>query len=130
MFQTSLLFHIGECKTPKESWDKLASLFGKVNEFQALQLEAKLSSLVPDEHASIEDYLAKFRLLVAQLKGCGKKKSDDECIFLILSKLKGPFQVFSSTFYSTMDALGDEFKMPSFELFVSVLPGNNLSLCN
>lgn len=32
---------------------------------------------------------------------------------MILSKLKGPFQVFSST----MDALGSEFKMPSFELF-------------
>jgi hypothetical protein len=29
----SLLFHIVECKTPKASWDKLASLFGKVNEF-------------------------------------------------------------------------------------------------
>jgi hypothetical protein len=27
----SLLFHIAECKNPKTSWDKLASLFGKVN---------------------------------------------------------------------------------------------------
>jgi hypothetical protein len=36
----SLLLHIVECKTPKASWDKLDSLFGKVNEFQALQLEA------------------------------------------------------------------------------------------
>jgi hypothetical protein len=80
-------------------------------------LEVELSSLVPDEHASVEDYLTKFRLLVAQLKGCRKTKSDEECIFLILSKLKGPYQVFSFAFYSTMDALGSEFKMPSFELF-------------
>ena len=36
---------------------------------------------------------------------------------MILSKLKGPYQVFSSAFYSTMDALGSEFKMPSFEIF-------------
>jgi hypothetical protein len=36
---------------------------------------------------------------------------------LILSKLKGPYQVFSSAFYSTMDALGSEFNMSSFELF-------------
>jgi hypothetical protein len=35
----SFLFHIVECKAPKESWDKLASLFGKVNEFRALQLK-------------------------------------------------------------------------------------------
>jgi hypothetical protein len=30
---------------------------------------------------------------------------------------KGPYQVFSSAFYSTMDALGSEYKIPSFELF-------------
>jgi hypothetical protein len=35
----NLLFHIGECKTPKERLDKLASLFGKVNEFEALHLK-------------------------------------------------------------------------------------------
>jgi hypothetical protein len=29
----NLLFHITDCKTMKVSWDKLASLFGKVNEF-------------------------------------------------------------------------------------------------
>lgn len=117
----SLLFDLDGCDTPKESWDKLASLFGKINEFRALQLEAKLSSLVLDEHASIEYYLANFRSLLAQLKGCGKPKSDNECIFLILSKLKGSYQVFSSTFYSTMDALGDDFKMPTFEKFCECL---------
>jgi hypothetical protein len=81
----------------------------------------ELSSLIPYEHASIEEYLTKFRLLVAQLKGCGKTKSDEKCIFLILSKLKGPYHIFSSAFYSTMDALGSEFKMPSFEILCECL---------
>jgi hypothetical protein len=54
---------------------------------------------------------------VTQLKGCGKTKLDEEFIFLILSKLKGPYHIFSSSFYSTMDALGSDFKVPSFELF-------------
>ena len=36
---------------------------------------------------------------------------------MILSKLKGPYHVFSSSFYSTMDALGDQFKLPTFEVF-------------
>jgi hypothetical protein len=76
-----------------------------------------LSSLVPDEHASIEDYLVKFKLLLAPLKGCGKTKTNDECIFFILSQPKGPFHVFFSTFYSTMNALGDDFEMPSFDIF-------------
>lgn len=101
----SLLFHIAECTTSKVSWEKLASLFRKVNEFFALQLETELSSLVPDKHASIEDYLSKFRSLVSQLKERRNTKSDNKCIFLILSKLKGAYQIFSS-FYSTMDALG------------------------
>lgn len=103
----SLLFHLDGYDTPTQSWDK----------FRALQLEVEFSSMVLHEHASIEDYLAKFSSLLAQLKGFGKTKSNDECIFLILSKLKGSYQVFSSTFYPTMDALGAYFKMPTFELF-------------
>ena len=99
----------------------MSSLFGKINEFKALQLEVELSSLVPDEHALIDDYLAMFRSLLAHLKGCGKRNSNNECIFLILSKLKGSYQAFSSTFYKTMDTLGDDFKMPTFEKFCEFL---------
>lgn len=33
----------------------------------------------------------------------------------ILWKQKGPFQVFSSTFYATRETLGDSFKLPIFE---------------
>lgn len=113
----NLLFHLDGCDMPKKSWDKLASLFSKVNKFRALQLETELSSLILDEHASIEDYLAKLISLVMQLKGCRNTKSDGECIFMILSKLKGPYQVFFSSFYSTMDALSDQFNFPSFEVF-------------
>jgi hypothetical protein len=126
----SFLFHIFECTTPKSSWDKLDSLFSKVNKFRALKLEEELSSLVPNENASIEYWLSKFKLLVLQLKGFGKNKLDEECIFLILSKLKGPFQLFSSTFYSTMDALGSGLKFPPLRFFVNVLLENSLSLCN
>lgn len=63
----NFLFHLDKCDTSKKIWDKLVSLFGKVNEFKALQLEAELSSLITYEYASIEDYLVKFWLLVAQL---------------------------------------------------------------
>ena len=59
----------------------------------------------------------KFKSLHAVLQGCGKNKIDHECIFLILSKLRGQYQLFYSTFYSTMDALGDRFRMPTFETF-------------
>lgn len=48
---------------------------------------------------------------------CGKGKIDKESIFLILSKLRGPFALFSSTFYFTMDDLGNAFQIPSFNTF-------------
>ena len=69
----NLLFHLDGCDTPMKIWDMLASLFRKINKFRALPLEAELSLMIPNEHVSIEDYLAEFRSTLAQLKGCGKK---------------------------------------------------------
>ena len=88
----SQLFPIAECKSPKQSWDKLYSLLGKVNEFQALKLEVELSSLLLDDHSWIKGFLTKFKLLLSQSRGCGKIKIDEECNFVILSKLNGPFK--------------------------------------
>lgn len=57
----SLLFHLEGCLTPRAIWTKFDGLFGTVNEFRALQLEAKLISLVPDLFPFIEDFLMKFK---------------------------------------------------------------------
>lgn len=113
----SLLFHLDGLTTLLAIWTKLQTLFGTVNEFRALQLDAELTSLTPASFPTIEDFLMKFKSLRTVLQGCGKHKTDDECIFLILSKLRGQYQIFSSTFYSTMDALGNRHQMPSFETF-------------
>jgi len=80
----NLLFHLEECTKLKQSWDKLASAFGNFNEFYPLELETKLSTLVPNEHASIEDYLGQFISLLSQLKACGKEKNEVECISFLL----------------------------------------------
>lgn len=95
----NLLFYIAECKTPKEVWEKLSELYGKVNRFKILQLEADLTSLSSNVFPNISDFLAYFKLILSQLKGCDHDKFDIECIFLLLSKLRGDFQVFSYTFY-------------------------------
>jgi len=63
------------------------------------------------------DYLTKFKELYTQLLGSGKKKKEEECIYMILSKLKIPFHVFASTFPSKMDAMGDKYTMPKLEEF-------------
>ena len=40
----SLHFHLDGCNTPLDMWTKLDGLFSIVNEFRALQIEAKLTS--------------------------------------------------------------------------------------
>ena len=42
-----LIFHIKGLKTPKEVWDKLASLFDKQDDLRVYQLENELISLHP-----------------------------------------------------------------------------------
>jgi len=78
----SLWFHLDGCKTPYESlWFHISSM----------QLYAKLIALSPNDFPTLIDYLTKFKELLTQLKGSGKKKEDKECVYLILSKLRGPF---------------------------------------
>lgn len=84
---------------------------------RAMQIDAQLTALSPDDFPTMVDYLTKFKELHIQLMGVGKKKKEDECIYLILSKLKGPFHVFASTLLSTKDAMGDKFIMRKLEEF-------------
>ena len=46
--EDNLQFHLDEFYAPQEMWDKFHALFGTVNEFRALQIEAELTSLAPD----------------------------------------------------------------------------------
>ncbi len=85
----SLLFHLDGLTTPKAVWTKFHTLFGTVNEFWALQLDVELTSLTLASFPTIEYFLMKFKSLRTVLQGCGKTKTDDECIFFILSKLQG-----------------------------------------
>jgi len=119
----SLWFHLENITTPYEIWDKLESLFGKVDTMRAMQIDAQLTALSLDDYPTMVDYLTKFKDLYIQLLGNGKK--EEECIYLILSKLKGPFHVFASTFLSIKDAIGDKFIMLK-KNFVNVLQGKGL----
>lgn len=112
-----LQFHIDENSSPQEIWDKFNDLFGTVNEFRALYIKDDLTPLVLDAFPFIEDFLMKFKQQRNLLEGCGKVKIENECIYMILSKLQGNFQIFSYTFHSIMDTLGPRFTMPTFEVF-------------
>jgi hypothetical protein len=51
------------------------------------------------------------------LSDYGITKENDLAIMYILSKLKAHFDIFLYNFYSTRDALGANYKMPTFEVF-------------
>ena len=65
-----LIFHIKGLKTPKEVWDKLASLFDKQNDLRVYQLENELISLHPSNFKTLNDFFTKFKSLVFELKLC------------------------------------------------------------
>ena len=59
-----LLFHIKGLKTPKEIWDKLASLFDKQDELKVHQLENELISLHPSSFETLDELFTKFNNLI------------------------------------------------------------------
>ena len=56
-----LRFHIQGLKTPKEVWDKLASLFDKQDEMRIHQLENDLITLNPSNFESLNEFFTKFK---------------------------------------------------------------------
>jgi len=84
-------------------------------------LEHQLVSLDLSDFNTIEDYISNFKLLRLELKDYKVEKIDDGMIMAVLSKLRGHFLVFVSTFYSTMDAFSTEYKMPTFTTFYEEL---------
>lgn len=98
-------------------WDKFKDLLGTINEFRELQFEMDLTTLVHNSLSSTKEFFGEIQFIWSLLQGCGNDKTDKECIFIIFPKLLGPFQVFASTFYSTMNALGDAYTFPFFKVF-------------
>jgi hypothetical protein len=116
-----LRFHLQSIDKPKESWEKIESVFGKQNIIQAKQLENQVLTLSPSDFSSIEDYLSKFKTLRTLCEECKIKIDKDRCIYLILSKLGIAYYVFVSTFYAMQEALGEAYQKPSLENFCDSL---------
>ena len=84
--------------TPKEVWDKLASLFDKHDEMRIHQLENDLITLNPSNFESLNEFFSNLKDLIYQLKQCKVKKDEDQLILAILTKLNLDYSVFVSTF--------------------------------
>ena len=107
-------------KTPKEVWDKIASLFDKKDDLRVYQLKNELISLHPSNFETLNDFFTKFKSLVFELKLCKVEKEDDQLILAIFSKLGADYSVFVSTFHS-VKLTTPNWKMPTLNSFIESL---------
>ena len=63
-----LLLHLDGLTSPNEVWEKLADIFGKIDQMRGHQIENDLISLSPNSFESLQLYFSKFKALVLQLK--------------------------------------------------------------
>jgi hypothetical protein len=116
-----LRFHLKEIDDPDEAWEKIESVFGKLNIIRAQQLENQVLTLSPSDFSCIRDYLSKFKTLIILCEECEIKMEEEHCIYLILSKLGSAYSVFVSTFYAMREALGKSYQKPTLESFCAAL---------
>ena len=82
-----LRYHLQGVDNPKEAWDKIESVFGKLNIIRAQQLENQILTLSPSDFSCLGDYLSKFKTLRLLCEECKIKMEEGRCIYLILSNL-------------------------------------------
>jgi hypothetical protein len=110
-----LRFHLKEIDDLDEAWEKIESVFGKHNIFRAQQLENQVLTLIPSDFSCIEYYLSKFKTLRILCKECEIKMDEENCIYLILSKLGSAYSMFVSTFYAMREDIWKSYQKPTLE---------------
>jgi hypothetical protein len=116
-----LRYHLQEIDDPEEAWDKIESVFGKLNIIRAQQLENQILTLIPSDFYCLGDYLSKFKTLRILCEECKIKMEEECCIYLILSKLGSAYYVFVSTFYAMREDLWKDYEKPTLESFCASL---------
>jgi hypothetical protein len=117
-----LMYHLQDIDDPKESWNTIESVFGKLNIIRAQQLENQILTLSPNDFSFLGDYLSRFKTLRILCEECNIKMEEERCIYLILSKLGSAYFVFVSTFYAMREALGEEaYEKPTLDSFCASL---------
>jgi hypothetical protein len=72
-----LRYHLQGIDDPKAAWDKIESVFGKLNIIRAQQLENQILTLSPSDFSCLGEYLFKFKTLRTLCEEC-KIKMDEE----------------------------------------------------
>jgi hypothetical protein len=71
-----LRYHLQEMDDLEEAWDKIESVFGKINIIRAQQLENQILTLSPSDFSCLGDYLSKFKTLIILCEECKIKMEE------------------------------------------------------
>jgi hypothetical protein len=116
------VYNLQDIDDPKEAWNTIESVFGKLNIIRTQQLENQILTLSPNDFSCLVDYLSRFKTLKILCEECNIKMEDEHWIYLILSKLCSAYSMFVSTFYVMREALGEEtYEKPNLESFCASL---------
>ena len=116
-----LRYHLQGLDDPKEAWDKIESVFGKLNIIRAQQLENQILTLSPSDFSCLGDYLSRFKTLRILFEECKIKMEEECCSYLIFSKLGSAYNVFVYTFYPIRETVGKAYEKPTLESFYAAL---------
>ena len=93
----SIIPHIRSCKTSKDSWDTLSSLYQVRNEARVAYLRKQLESEHMNEGDSMDKFLTKIKDFKEQLIAADEIVPDSSLVQTILNGLPDSYQSFAST---------------------------------
>ena len=118
VFKRAIIPHICSCKTSKDSWDVLATLYQAKNESHVAYLRKQLESEHMNEGDSMENFLTKIKDFKEQLISADEVLSDSSLVQTVLNGLPDSYQSFASTLCLMMKGNPNSL---SFEELVSIL---------
>ena len=93
----SIIPHIRSCKTAREAWDVLCTLYQARNEARVAYLRKQLESEHMNEGDSMDNFLTKVKDLKEQLIFADEVLSDNSLLQTVLNGLPDSYQSFAST---------------------------------
>ena len=93
----SIILHIQDCKTSKETWEVLKALYEIINSNQILFLKTKLLSMKMEANDNIVTYVSRIKDLCDQLNAIGDKVFNTDMVTITLKGLIRDYQYFVSS---------------------------------
>ena len=93
----TIIPHIHSCKTSKEAWDTLVTLYQVRNEARVTYLRKQLESEHMNEGDSMDNFLTKVKDLKEQLIAANELLQDSTLVQSVLNGLLDSYQSFAST---------------------------------